>query len=161
MRSGRGRQTVDVSKSSSAARSRSVLVARLGAGARFLLRPIRANCLSGSMNRGSLDHLIDSALKPLPGVGMQFDPFLGGGCRSCRWLLLHWPILARRRGHRSSPLSGVNKSGNVLDGEGSGWCPTPLRLATIRAARDATPLLRRSAQPLRSEPRAWPNSAKT
>jgi hypothetical protein len=137
MRSGRGRQTAHLSKNSSAARSRSVLVARRGAGARFPLRPICASCLSGSMNRGSFDHLIDGALEPLPRVRVQFDSFLGRSRRSWRWLLLHWPILARRPGHRSTPQSGVNKSGNVLNGEGPGCYPTPPRLAITRAARDA------------------------
>jgi len=35
-----------------------------------------------SMNRGSLDHLIKSALEPLPSVRMEFDSFLIRSCRS-------------------------------------------------------------------------------
>ena len=79
---GCGRQTAHLPKNSSATRSRSDLAARLigGATAPLPLRPILASCLSGSMNRRSLNDLLDGALESLPRVRMEFDPlFFGRG----------------------------------------------------------------------------------
>jgi len=81
----RGRQAADISKSSSATRSRSVLAGRFGAGATLRLRPSPASWLSSSMRRRSLDDLIDDSLKSLPCVGMQFDALFIGRRRS--WLI--------------------------------------------------------------------------
>jgi hypothetical protein len=72
----RSGQEAHLPKNSSAARSRSVLAARLGAPAILPLRAIRVSSLCRSMNRRSLNDLLERALKTLPGVRMQFDSFL-------------------------------------------------------------------------------------
>ena len=86
-RQGCGRQAANLSKNSWAARSRSALAARLGGGARALLAPILASWLSSSVNRRSLDDLVEGALKPIPRIGMKFDPFFLGGGRSRRFVI--------------------------------------------------------------------------
>ena len=119
---GRGRQAAHLSKNSSATRSRSDLAARLigGATATLPLRTIRASCLSGSMNRRSLDHLVNGALKSLPRVGMKFDPLFFGRCRL--------RSVSRRTRHSAKAVIGNNWRPGAREAPGA-----PRPVASLRA----------------------------